>query len=159
MCAVPRATRCPLSRLVLAAAVLGAATACGGQTVPVGTKPAVAPVTGWKEPSAYTYTLTSSAGERALIGTFRVTVRDGEVVDAVGLDESARRVVKGSPAVVPTLQDLLAELDGARREGAATAEADFAADGHPTRIALDREKNAVDDEALYVIGDFRPGRP
>ncbi|MGW3953493.1 DUF6174 domain-containing protein [Streptomyces sp. NPDC004752] len=126
---------------------------------PAGTKAAGSGGTSWEEPAAYSYTLTSSAGERALIGTFRVTVRDGEVVNAVGLDESGRRVAEQSPAALPTLGDLLAELDGARRENAARAEADYAADGHPTRIALDWAENAVDDEALYVVSAFRPARP
>ncbi|MEU1300617.1 DUF6174 domain-containing protein [Streptomyces shenzhenensis] len=161
MSAVRRAARRALPRLVLTGAMVWAATACGGAAGAgsAGTTAAGPGRTGWEEPAAYTYTLTSSQGERALIGTFRVTVRDGEVVAAVGLDASGRRVVRQSPAAVPTLGGLLAELDRARRADAATAEADYAADGHPTRIALDQEENTVDDEALYVVSAFRPARP
>ncbi len=37
-----------------------------------------------------------------------------------------------------------------------TAEAAYAADGHPVRIPLDWEKNAIDDEARYVINAYEP---
>jgi hypothetical protein len=50
-----------------------------------------------------------------------------------------------------TAERCLAELESARRNDADTAEAAYAADGHPVRIVLDREENAVDDEARYVI--------
>ncbi|MGW1951409.1 DUF6174 domain-containing protein [Streptomyces sp. NPDC001920] len=110
----------------------------------------------WQEPGSYAYTLLSSGGERSLLGTFRITVRDGAVVDAVGLDDSGRSVVERVPDAVPTLEELLAELDQARRDGADEAEARYAADGHPARISLDWEEDAIDDEALYVISDYTP---
>lgn len=110
----------------------------------------------WEEPAAYAYTLKSAEGERALIGTFRVTVRDGVVTEAVGLDDSARRAMESAPEAVPTLGELLAELALARQEGAAKADAEYASDGHPVRIALDRAENTVDDEALYVITAYEP---
>lgn len=122
--------------------------ACGDEAEPA------APV--WEEPASYTYTLTSSEGERALIGTFRITVRDGEVTKAVGLDDSARRVVRQLPDQVPTLGALLEELERARGDGADTAKAWYAADGHPTRVEIDWEKNAIDDEVRYDITDYEP---
>jgi hypothetical protein len=120
------------------------------------------PTTDWWEPSAYTYTLESSEGERALIGTFEVTVEDGKVTKAVGLDGSGRRVVKQFPDEVPTIGDLLAEARDARNDDADTVDVDYAADGHPTRVSLDWEENAIDDEAMYVITDYEAataGRP
>ncbi|KUM77137.1 DUF6174 domain-containing protein [Streptomyces curacoi] len=110
----------------------------------------------WQEPAAYTYTLRSSEGERALIGAFRITVRDGAVAEAVGLDDSGRRVVEGFADAVPTIGELLDELAQARRDGADTAEAQYAADGHPVRISLDWEESAIDDEAVYVISAYEP---
>lgn len=112
--------------------------------------------TAWQEPAAYSYTLRSSGGERTLLGAFRVSVRDGAVVGAVGLDDTARRVVAGTPEAVPTIGQLLAELERARRAGAATAGADYADDGHPVRIVLDEDDNAVDDEARYDISAYAP---
>jgi hypothetical protein len=50
----------------------------------------------------------------------------------------------------------LEELEQARRDRADTAEAKYAADGHPLRISLDWDENAIDDEALYVIGSYVP---
>jgi hypothetical protein len=83
-------------------------------------------------------------------------VENGKVTKANGLDDSARRVVKDLPAEVPTIGDLLAEAEAAREDDADTVDIDYAADGHPTRISLDWEKNAIDDEALYVISGYAP---
>lgn len=110
----------------------------------------------WNEPASYVYTLTSSEGERSLVGTFRVTVRDGKVAKVVGLDESGRGAVRRAPEEVPTIGGLLDQLSRAHDEGADTAEAEYAPDGHPVRITLDPEENAVDDEQTYVISDYRP---
>ncbi|MBD0840284.1 hypothetical protein ICC28_16435 [Streptomyces sp. TRM68416] len=111
----------------------------------------------WKEPGSYAYTLTSAT--QVLWGTFRVTVRDGEVVEAVGLDDDSRRVLRDLPERpdrVPTIGGLVELLEQARQERADTAEAEYAADGRPTRITLDWDENAIDDEAEYVIGGYRP---
>ncbi|NGO09044.1 hypothetical protein G5C60_15915 [Streptomyces sp. HC44] len=146
------------ARAASAAAVIGvlmcATSACGTETAPSGA--AAQSETNWEEPSLYTYTLKSSEGERTLLGTFRVTVRDGEVAKAVGLDESGRRVVKQLPGEVPTIGELLEELEQARSDRADTAEVEYTADGHPVRISLDWDKNAIDDEALYVISAYEP---
>ncbi|WP_172382583.1 DUF6174 domain-containing protein [Streptomyces sp. MNP-20] len=146
---------------VLVMGVAGTTAACGDEPAALVAKagPAAAASTGgggWKEPSSYAYTLRSGAGERALIGTFRVTVRGGKVSEAVGLDDSGRRVVKELPEHVPTIGQLLEEVEQARREKAHTAETEYAADGHPARITLDWEKEAIDDEALYVISAYEP---
>ncbi|CCK25214.1 putative secreted protein [Streptomyces davaonensis JCM 4913] len=152
-------THAPVRARALAAAVLGAAllsttVACGNEDgANAGTTPSSA---AWKEPAAYTYTLESTEGERSLIGKFRITVKNGEVTKAVGLDDSARRLVEQSPDQVPTIGALLAELDQAREENADKAEADYAADGHPERITLDWLEDAIDDEALYVLTEYEP---
>lgn len=164
----PRVTRITPRSLPAAALIGGllcATAACGteaptssGSGGKAGAKPsAEGSTTSWREPASYVYTMTSSEGERSLIGTFRVTVRDGKVTKAVGLDESARRVVERSLGEVPTIGGLLEELEQARRDNADTAEVEYAPDGHPVRIDLDREKNAIDDEALYVISAYDPG--
>lgn len=77
-------------------------------------------------------------------------------MDAVGVDDSARRAVESLPDEVPTIGDLLAEAEAARGDGADTVDIDRAPDGRPTRIALDWDENAIDDEALYVISDHEP---
>lgn len=136
--------------LLLVGGLVLVTAACGEETGP--SSPA------WEEPASYAYTLTSSEGERSLIGTFRVRVRDGEVDKAVGLDDSARRVVRQLPDQVPTLGDLLKEAEQARGEGADTVETEYAEDGHPTDIRLDWDENAIDDEARYMISDYATGR-
>jgi hypothetical protein len=152
------------SRFVSAAALAGAllwtTTACG---FPTSAEPAEGrepsaegsePTTPWQEPASYAYTLTSTT--QVLAGTFRVKVRDGRVTETVGLDEDSRLQIQEPPAEVPTIGELLERLDQARNDDAHTAEAEYAADGHPVRIVLDWAKNAVDDEALYVISAYEP---
>ncbi len=157
-----------LSSVVLAAGLMCAVVGCGadsGASVSGEGSSASSPTPSssfssfgesWKEPASYVYTLTSSEGERSLIGTFRVTVRDGRVAKAVGLDESARGAVERAPEEVPTIRGLLDQLARAHHEGADTAEAEYAPDGHPVRITLDPEENAVDDEESYVISGYKP---
>ncbi|MFE5814831.1 DUF6174 domain-containing protein [Streptomyces sp. NPDC056479] len=140
------------ARAALVGGLICAVAACGSGTETAPSQESAA----WREPASYTYTLRSSEGERSLIGAFRITVRDGAVVKAVGLDDSGRRVVEDVPDAVPTIAELLAELEQARRDDADRAEAEYADDGHPVRISLDWMKNAIDDEALYAISDFEP---
>jgi hypothetical protein len=164
MTAAPRVVRA-VSGAVLSAGLICAVAACGSGT---STSPTASTAPGtpstpghsgvsWREPASYAYTLRSSEGERSLLGTFRISVRDGAVVKAVGLDDMGRSTVESAPDAVPTLGGLLTELEQARRGGADTAEAEYAAgDGHPVRIVLDWEENAVDDEARYAISAYEP---
>ncbi|GAA5021543.1 DUF6174 domain-containing protein [Streptomyces siamensis] len=146
--------RAALPVVVLTGALVWSTSACGNDAV-TGSARQETTVNTWKEPSSYSYTLESSEGERSLIGTFRITVRGGKVSQAVGLDDSGRRVVKGMPDEVPTIGSLLEQVDQARRDHADTAEVAYAADGHPARISLDWDENAIDDEARYVISAYR----
>ncbi|MFI8239401.1 DUF6174 domain-containing protein [Streptomyces sp. NPDC085866] len=156
MTSVRLVPRSALPRLALMAGLVWATAACQGEADVDRT--AQAESTAWKEPSAYAYTLKSSGGERLLIGTFRVTVREGKAVRVVGLDEPGRRVVKRSPRAVPTIGGLVKELEQARRDGADTAEAEYSTTGYPLRITLDWSANAADDEAEYTISDYAVGR-
>lgn len=140
-------------RAMTAAATAGtliwALSACGEEPTTVkGSAPA------WEEPSAYRYTLKSSEGERALIGTFEVTVRDGKVVKTVGIDESGRRVVDQEATEVPTIAELLKQAETARAEDADDVDVDYAKDGRPVSISIDWEENAIDDEEAYTVGDY-----
>ncbi|WP_232838481.1 DUF6174 domain-containing protein [Streptomyces geranii] len=160
-----------LSSVVLVGGLVCAAVGCGGDSgasvagadptspSPSSSSSFLSFAESWEEPAAYVYTLTSSEGERSLIGTFRVTVRDGSVVKAVGLDESGRGAVARAPEEVPTIGALLDRLSRAHDEGADTAEAEYAPDGHPVRITLDPLKDAVDDEESYVIRGYEPAQP
>ena len=135
-----------------------ALAACGGAAAT--TDPPVAGV--WREPASYSFTVDSQCGERALIGRFRVTVVGGKVTAAEGLDEPAQRLLRQrSPEVIPTLRHLLDQVAQARQAGAdvATVEHD-PVDGHPTKITIDHELAAIDDEECYTVSDFRaPASP
>ena len=130
--------------------------ATGGATpATAGATPArSAPI--WAEPARYRFVLDSTCGERALIGRFRATVVDGRVVRTEGLDDAAKRAVQLRLAdLVPTLGQLVVEVDTAREDGAAVARTDVdPVDGHPTAITIDRTTDAIDDESCYVISDY-----
>ncbi|MFJ9742991.1 DUF6174 domain-containing protein [Streptomyces sp. NPDC101166] len=141
----------------LIAVLSSSVAACGPSGAPGGGTDGGAsggPGAAWEEPVAYSYTLTSTT--QVLAGTFRVRVRDGAVTSAEGLDADSRRQARELTGRVPTIGGLLEMLRTARDEGADTAQAQYAADGHPVRITLDWSENAVDDEALYVISSYRP---
>lgn len=112
--------------------------------------------TGWQEPTSYTYVLDSTCGERTLIGRFRITVEQGKVTNAEGLDDSAKRALETSKSEPPpTLWQLLDELDRARQAGADAAELTTdPTDGHPTKITIDPAANSIDDESCYAITEF-----
>lgn len=103
--------------------------------------------------SAYSFTLTSSCGERALIGTFVVSVADGEVSDAQAEDDSAAWVVEDQPELIPTIDDLFTLLHDAGDADRVTASYD--ADlGYPTSIEIDRDAAGIDDEECYTVTDL-----
>lgn len=143
----------PVPAAVLIGALLCATAACDSGASP-GSAAGSTPGPGWEEPASYTYTLTSQT--QVLAGTFRVDVRDGAVAEVVGLDEDSRRAAREVPGQVPTIGGLLERLEQARGGAAHTAEAEYAADGHPVRISLDWDENAIDDEALYLISAYQP---
>jgi hypothetical protein len=126
----------------------------GGSATPTGRTP-----TGrWQEPARYSFTLDSRCGEQALIGRFQITVDNGDVSRVTGLDEQARAALQGGRRdFVPTLRELLDQVDSARSSGADVATASFdPADGHPTNLDIDPELNTVDDESCYEVSDYRP---
>ncbi|MBU2670290.1 hypothetical protein KOI35_42990 [Actinoplanes bogorensis] len=112
----------------------------------------------WAEPARYSYVLDSACGERALIGRYRITVADGRVTDVRGLDAPGARTVADSPReVIPTLRQLVDELNAARAAGAEVADIDTdPATGHPTRITIDPSSNSLDDESCYTITVLEP---
>ncbi|MDX3524816.1 DUF6174 domain-containing protein [Streptomyces scabiei] len=138
-----------LTAAALAGTLLSTLSACREEPREVAT-----PAPAWKEPSAYRYTLTSSEGERALIGTFEVTVRDGKVVKATGVDDSARRVVDHDLSLVPTIAELLGQAERARRDGADIVDVDYAKNGRPAVVSIDWDEDAIDDEETYTLGDY-----
>jgi hypothetical protein len=106
------------------------------------------PTTGWVEPTEYRFVLESSCGERNLLGTFDITVRNGQATAYQALDEQAA-VFVGSLGDMPTLGKLMA-----RREEMRNVE--FDRDGHPTLINFDPVPQAIDDEECYRIGGYDP---
>jgi len=145
----PRRRACTL--ILAAFAALGG---CAEQDV--GTSPQATP--GWQEPARYSFVLDSRCGEQQLIGKFQVSVVDGTVTATRGLDETASNALRGAqPDLVPTLGQLVEQVNEARRSGAEVADIDVDLDdAHPVRITIDPHKNTNDDESCFTISDYTP---
>jgi hypothetical protein len=112
----------------------------------------------WNAPENYDFVLESSCGESSFAGRFHVVVRDGRVADVQALDDLARSMLdQGYEDDVPTLSGLLDEVERVRDMGADIADVDRTADGRPEKIMIDVNTEAYDDEACYVISDYREG--
>lgn len=111
----------------------------------------------WTEPPAYRYTFTSTCGERMLVGTFEVTVEDGNVTDFRPLDQPAE-TFPGVAADLPTLGDLQRKAQEAAGNDEPTVNFETdPEDGHPTLVEIDWLPNAIDDEECYAITSYAPG--
>jgi hypothetical protein len=108
----------------------------------------------WEAPPNYSFRVRSRCGEQAFIGTFRIVVANGEVADAKGLDESGISSLRFMRGEVPTLADLLGYAVEAQKADADVVEVEYdPSDGHPERIEIDYETNAIDDESCFVVTD------
>jgi hypothetical protein len=141
--------------------LLVAAAGCAGPDAPTSAgAPAGAGRTppAWTEPAAYKFAFESACGEQPLIGRFRAEVADGTVIATEGLDVAARRALMLRIAdLVPTLGRMVRDAEQARAQGAdVTIERD-PADGHPTAIRIDPDRNAVHDETCFAISDYTIG--
>jgi hypothetical protein len=149
---------------------LGGCAAAGGAAAPapssvgtsvVGTS-AAGTSPGWVEPHDYSFAVTSSCGERAFLGDYRVTVVRGAIASAAWRDPGDGRwtaVEEALLAEVPSLGEMVADARAASGDPAAgevLVESD-PADGHPTEISVDPIADAIDDEFCYVVTDYRPG--
>lgn len=98
-------------------------------------------------PQSYRFVLTSSCGERPLLGTYEITVHDEMVIEAKNLDPD----YPYQPDVMelPTLGDL-AEL---ARAAPAESVVEFVVDenGLPRSLSLDPVPDAIDDEECYRV--------
>ncbi|MFB7107582.1 DUF6174 domain-containing protein [Streptomyces sp. NPDC056190] len=148
-------TRTHTHLLAVSAGLVLAVVGCGTGPAPAAEGAAQVRQARWPEPDRYSFRLLSESGERGDLGEYRITVENGKVVKAIGLDEPARRTVEDNPQKVPTLGGLLTKVQEARAGHADVARGVFAADGHPTEVHIDWQKNAIDDEADYYITEYR----
>lgn len=139
---VDRPTRA--TAVLLAAALCALACGCGTQS-DAGAAGADHPL-----PTSYDVTLTSSCGERGLLGAYRVSVRDELVTGVENLDQDYP--YEPRPSEVPTLQDLLDRGRSAPPDTIVEFVVDAA--GVPRTLSLDPVANAIDDEECYEVTDL-----
>lgn len=146
-----------IRRAAIATVVIAACatlSGCGDQTEPGPSEAASTSNSNVEKtlPRSYEYTLTSSCGERGLLGDYRVTVRDGDVNDVKNLNEGYS--YEPTFDEIPTLQELADWAESARRDEVVDYAVDK--DGVPQSLALDPVSNGVDDEECYEVADFVP---
>jgi hypothetical protein len=109
-------------------------------------------MTGYED---YTFTLTSSCGERYLIGAFDVEVADDEVVavsaSLAHLEVTPESYVRGGGRTVDGFLDLVDERHADVTDVAFDDELGF-----PATLTLDPEPLGIDDEECYVLTDVHP---
>lgn len=155
-------TRLPLAASVAALSFLLAA--CGGDddvatdpgSGPATTEPTATPTVGTYppfEPEDYTYTLVVACFCPGGGTPVDVTVRDGEVVDAV-YDGDGRGAEAGTPAdefMWLTINDV---IDAANDTEAASVQVEWpTGQDYPTSVHVDEDLNTVDEERGYEISD------
>lgn len=111
-------------------------------------------------PPDYSYRLTSSCGERALIGTYDIVVQDRDRVVSGARADGAASMIENLE--YPTIKALLD--DALRADSPAEVEFETDAAGLPARLSIDGEPDAIDDEECYVFAAITPvtrvpGRP
>lgn len=144
-------------RFLLILLTLAWLSACGdaGKPATGGSRQGEGATGAWDAPPNYSFQVSSKCGEQNFIGTFHIVVRDGEVAEAKGLDESGTNSVESMGDEIPTLSDLLDYADEAQRAGADVVEVAYDEnDGHPTKIEFDYNLNATDDESCFVINKY-----
>jgi uncharacterized protein DUF6174 len=104
--------------------------------------------------AGYTYVLVSSCGERSLLGTFSVTVTDGQVASAEGLDDAGKAFASTPSALqdLPTIEELTARAV----QESPTDVAYDAQTGILSMVAFDPAPNSIDDEECYIVGGYTP---
>ncbi len=100
-------------------------------------------------PSAYSFDVSSTCGERNLLGDFRVTVVEGDVDRVQPLGDS--RLFGLEPDDFPTLAGLVALVEGAERDAVVEVELDDG--GLPRQVAIDHVPDAIDDEECYRVSN------
>ena len=105
----------------------------------------------------YAFTLTSSCGERNLVGDFDVEVAGGEVVAVAAslahLEMTPESYVESGGRTIDGFLDLVDE-----RHDDVTDVAFDDVLGYPTSLTLDPMPRAIDDEECYAITDVHPAR-
>ncbi|GAB3257444.1 DUF6174 domain-containing protein [Nocardioides dilutus] len=163
-----------MSRLTLAATAAAlslslALAACGGDGNDVASDPGSGPATGDPtaaptvgtyppfEPEDYTYTLVLACFCVGGGTPVDVTVRDGEVVDAV-YDGDGRGADAGTPAdefLWLTINDV---IDEANNTEADSVRVEWpAGQDYPTSVYVDEDRDTVDEERGYQVSDVVVG--
>ena len=143
-----------LARVTLAVALI-VSTACQDSTgIGWGASAAQAR---WNErrPASYRYTVSRSCECMAeTTAPVIVTITNGAVASRRYVSTGAD-VAPAYAALYPTIDELFAIIDEARRDHVASLDVTYDPTwGFPTHVSIDRNASMVDDEILYVVSAF-----
>lgn len=140
------------------AVICASLTGCGDQAGPDVAKPAASATTPTETdvattlPKSYAFTLTSSCGERGLLGDYRVTVRDEGVRGVENLNDDYP--YEPTLTEIPTLQDIVDLAESAHPDAVVECVVDDT--GMPRSLSLDPVPDGIDDEECYEVTDLVP---
>jgi hypothetical protein len=162
--------RTTLSSTVLATLLTAAIAGCGSETATdpgdaadtpgsPSASPTASPTTGTYPEfphEDYSYTLRLRCYCAAFGNPIRVTVADDEITSATWA-RNGHGTVKGEEVTEEwarlTLDDIIAAANDTEAD---VVEVDWAEDAdHPTRVSVDRDTDAVDEEITYVVSDVQ----
>jgi hypothetical protein len=103
-------------------------------------------------PASYRMVLHASCGERRLIGSFDLVVRDDRVVKAGPARVVSRAALRLSD--FPTLADLVDKAEHAEPDAVVDLRLDE--NGVPRSLSIDHLPQAIDDEECYRVTGLRP---
>jgi hypothetical protein len=103
-------------------------------------------------PASYRMVLHASCGERQLIGSFGLLVRDGRVVKAGPARAVRQAALKLSD--FPTLAELVDKAESAEPDAVVDLRLDE--NGAPQSLSIDHLPKAIDDEECYRVTGLRP---
>lgn len=147
--------RGPLTQGVVSGALLGSPPADDEST----TDPDPLPPLTWEPPANYRFTLRSACGNRSDLGRHEIVVEDGRTAS---VQNPRRNGVPGRlaftaayDAEAPTLLELYDEARAAAEAGADNVELTTdPATGRPTRLDIDWDTGATDDEACFIVSAY-----
>lgn len=167
-----------LGGIALVAVVGGCTSDPAGPSWSGASAPATGSAPPFTEPASYSYVLVRGCDASSPLGQYRVTVRNGAVVESERLGAAVQAspsapAVQASPSApevdlgpiggqdgeeieVPTLGELLAMAETAAEDGGEVTTTYDAKDGHPAKVVMNVSEEGPSGAECFTITDYAP---